>query len=276
MTGSCGRNRWHKRCLYLCVGAGISYQFISEGKLLGGSLYLLILPPITANAGTNQTITLPTVNRNTQWQWFHRCHNQLCVDRCFRTQYTNNHNTIHCFDNRDRIDSGNLCVQTFSKWRSKHGAGYNTGKSGTSASGKCRSQTNHYLTDFNRNAQWQCFTGTITSYAWTLVSGPNTPTITTPTAVSTTVTGLIQGTYIFQLALNGGVSTANDTVIVNPAPPPVANAGPKQTITLPTSTVTLNGSASTGTITSYAWSFVSGPNTPTITTPTAAKTTVQV
>ena len=117
-------------------------------------------------------------------------------------------------------------------------------------------------------------TGTITSYAWTLVSGPNTPTITTPSAVSTTVTGLIQGTYIFQLALNGTASIAKDTVIVNPAAPPVANAGSNQTITLPASSVTLNGNNSTGTITSYAWTLVSGPNTPTITTPSAVSTTV--
>ena len=53
-----------------------------------------------------------------------------------------------------------------------------------------------------------------------------------------------------------------------------ANAGANQTITLPTSTVTLNGSGSTGTITSYAWTLVSGPNTPTITTPTTVSTTV--
>ncbi len=115
-------------------------------------------------------------------------------------------------------------------------------------------------------------TGTITSYSWTRVSGPNTPTITTPTAVSTTVTGLIQGTYTFRLTLNGGSSTSQVTITVNAAP--VANAGPNQTITLPTSSVTLNGSGSTGTITSYSWTRVSGPNTPTITTPTAVSTTV--
>jgi hypothetical protein len=117
-------------------------------------------------------------------------------------------------------------------------------------------------------------TGTITSYAWTLVSGPNTPTITSPTSVSTTVTGLIQGTYIFQLSLNGGVSTAKDTITVNPIPPPTANAGANQTITLPTSSVTLNGSGSVGTITSYTWTMISGPNTPVITTPAAVTTTV--
>ncbi|HLA60129.1 MAG TPA: DUF4082 domain-containing protein [Puia sp.] len=117
-------------------------------------------------------------------------------------------------------------------------------------------------------------TGTISSYAWSLISGPNTPAITTPATAKTTVTGLIQGTYIFQLALNGTASIAKDTVIVNPAAPPVANAGSNQTITLPVSTVTLNGNNSTGTITSYAWTRISGPNTPVITAPTAVSTTV--
>jgi peptidoglycan hydrolase-like protein with peptidoglycan-binding domain len=47
---------------------------------------------------------------------------------------------------------------------------------------------------------------------------------------------------------------------------PTANAGPDQTITLPTDSVTLDGSGSSnpdgiGTIASYVWSFVSGPST---------------
>lgn len=63
-------------------------------------------------------------------------------------------------------------------------------------------------------------TGTITSYLWTRISGPNTPTITTPTTVGTTVTGLIQGTYVFQVSLNSGASTDQVSVTVNPIPPP--------------------------------------------------------
>jgi hypothetical protein len=117
-------------------------------------------------------------------------------------------------------------------------------------------------------------TGTISDYLWTFVSGPNTPVITTPTTVTTTVTGLVLGTYVFQLAINGGTSTSQVTIIVNPPVPPTANAGPNQTITLPLSTVTLNGSASTGTITDYTWTRVSGPNTPTITSPNTVSTTV--
>lgn len=57
---------------------------------------------------------------------------------------------------------------------------------------------------------------------------------------------------------------------------PVANAGPNQVITLPASSVTLNGSGtdSDGTITTYNWSLVSGPNTPAIVSPASASTTV--
>jgi Domain of unknown function (DUF4082)/Bacterial Ig-like domain/Bacterial Ig domain/Secretion system C-terminal sorting domain len=117
-------------------------------------------------------------------------------------------------------------------------------------------------------------TGTITSYAWTKISGPNTPVITTPAAATTTVTGLIQGTYVFQLAINGGTSLSQVTVVVNPVPPPTANAGLNQSVTLPATSATLNGTGSTGTITSYAWTKISGPNTPVITTPAAATTTV--
>jgi hypothetical protein len=59
--------------------------------------------------------------------------------------------------------------------------------------------------------------GTITDYTWTFVSGPNTPTITTPANVKTSVTGLIQGTYVFMLSINAGVSTSLVSVNVLPA-----------------------------------------------------------
>lgn len=115
------------------------------------------------------------------------------------------------------------------------------------------------------------------AYAWTLISGPNTPTITTPANVTTSVTGLITGTYVFRVCINGGpcsgqlISTV--TIVVN-APALQANAGSNQTISLPQTSTTLNGSGSTGTITSYLWTNVSGPNTPTFGTATAVSTTV--
>lgn len=113
-----------------------------------------------------------------------------------------------------------------------------------------------------------------TTYAWTNVSGPNTPTLVTPALASTTVSGLIAGFYTFQLSINSGASTSQTSVTVLAAPAPSASAGPSQTITLPTSSVTVSGAGSTGTITSYAWNTVSGPNTPTYGTPTSVSTTI--
>lgn len=111
--------------------------------------------------------------------------------------------------------------------------------------------------------------GTIISYEWSQVSGPNTAGISTPTQTSTGITGLIQGTYVFQLLVtdnDGLTGTASVQVIVEPAipnEPPTANAGANQTITLPTDQVDLIGSGSDvdGTITGYQWVQLSGPNT---------------
>ena len=122
--------------------------------------------------------------------------------------------------------------------------------------------------------------GTITTYAWTQVSGPNTATIASPSGVNTNISGLVQGTYKFALTVtdNRSMSDADTMVLtVYSAPPPVANAGSDITITLPTSSATLSGSKSTaagGSITGYQWVLVSGPSTPTIATPAAVSTSV--
>lgn len=123
--------------------------------------------------------------------------------------------------------------------------------------------------------------GTIASYAWTRVSGPNTPTFGSANAASTTVTGLVAGTYVFRLTVtdnNGATAFDNVTVFVNNAPnqPPTANAGNNITITLPINSVTLNGSGADadGTITAYAWTKMSGPVAGTIVSPNSSSTVV--
>ena len=51
---------------------------------------------------------------------------------------------------------------------------------------------------------------------WTRVSGPNTPTITTTSSPTSTVTGLINGTYTFQwTSRNGACPSTSDEVIVS-------------------------------------------------------------
>lgn len=123
--------------------------------------------------------------------------------------------------------------------------------------------------------------GTIASYAWTKISGPATFTITTPSSKTTTITGLVQGVYQFQLTVTDNLgATATDvmqvTVNAGANTAPTANAGSDKAITLPTSTTTLTGSGSDadGSITKYNWTVVSGPVTPTIVTPTQATTVV--
>ncbi|MFZ1528209.1 MAG: PKD domain-containing protein [Ferruginibacter sp.] len=111
--------------------------------------------------------------------------------------------------------------------------------------------------------------GTITSYLWTKISGPAAGTIVSATSATTSVTGLAQGTYQFQLKVtdNAG-ATATDIMLltVNAAPvanqPPVAMAGADRSINWPTNSIAADGSASydpDGAVISYNWKFVSGP-----------------
>ncbi len=128
--------------------------------------------------------------------------------------------------------------------------------------------------------------GSIISYAWVLVSGTG-GILATPSAAFTKVSGLMQGTYIYQLSVtdnNNATSSALDTIIVNAADSipvanvlPVANAGPDQTITAPSNSVNLDGSSSydpDGTIKDYSWVMVSGPGPVTIGNANTANPTV--
>jgi hypothetical protein len=125
--------------------------------------------------------------------------------------------------------------------------------------------------------------GTISSYAWSMVSGSG-GVITSDSSSITTVTGLTKGLYIFKLTVTDNDSASSstlDTIQVNPAAnlPPIANAGADQTLTLPVSSTTVDGSASKdpnvgGAIASYQWSQGSGPATATITSADSAATTI--
>ncbi|MBA2746447.1 MAG: carbohydrate-binding protein, partial [Flavisolibacter sp.] len=118
----------------------------------------------------------------------------------------------------------------------------------------------------------------------TTVTVPNTGGFQnwqTVTAVATLPAGL-QTLRIITTAANGGWNfnwweipdALNGGTPTNQAP--TANAGSAQTITLPTNSVTLTGSGTDpdGTIASYAWTKVSGPDGGTITSPAQASTTV--
>jgi len=110
--------------------------------------------------------------------------------------------------------------------------------------------------------------GTIVSYGWTKILGP-AATITDTSSATTKVTGLVQGTYKFELTVKDDKgATAKDTILVtvkaaaNINKAPTANAGSDKAITLPTDSIRLSGSGtdSDGTVVSYSWNKISGPS----------------
>jgi hypothetical protein len=118
---------------------------------------------------------------------------------------------------------------------------------------------------------------TVIGYEWSKIAGPAGVSITDADGISTTVTGLVAGTYKFLLEVTdnkGGKATATVTITVKAAPPPpVADAGNDQTIMLPVNSTVLNGSksvASGGNIVSYGWNKVSGPSGGNIINPSEA------
>ena len=123
--------------------------------------------------------------------------------------------------------------------------------------------------------------GFINAYQWTKISGPSAGVISNNTLAQTTATGLVKGTYFFELKVTdnyGAVGRDTMRVIVSSGPniPPVANAGPDQFIILPGNTVSLIGSGSDvdGLITTYAWTKIAGPINFGITTASSATTSV--
>jgi alpha-tubulin suppressor-like RCC1 family protein len=124
---------------------------------------------------------------------------------------------------------------------------------------------------------------TITGYSWSRISGPNTPTITGGSTATASLSGLIQGTYVYQLTVtNSASNTATSTVTITvnaapPATPPTASAGSNQSLAYGTTATSLVGTgsaaASGNTLTGYLWAKVSGA-TVTITNSTSATATV--
>ena len=124
----------------------------------------------------------------------------------------------------------------------------------------------------------------IVSYQWTKISGPDTFKIVQPTAARTTVNKLVKGVFEFELKVTDAEGlfskdtvqvTVNVTTLTNH--PPVACAGSDRTITLPTDTVTLDGSCSTdpdNNIISYPWTKISGPSSFNIANANAVQTQV--
>ena len=107
--------------------------------------------------------------------------------------------------------------------------------------------------------------GDALTYSWSLVSVPasSTATLSNRAIVNPTFVADKKGTYTVQLVVNDGTfdSTPSQVSISDVNSPPVANAGPAQTVVSHT-LVTLDGSRSTdvdGDSLTYTWSILNAP-----------------
>ena len=107
--------------------------------------------------------------------------------------------------------------------------------------------------------------GDALTYSWSFVSVPagSTATLSNRAIVNPTFVADKKGTYTVQLVVNDGTfsSTPSQVIISDVNSPPVANAGPAQTVVSHTQ-VTLDGSRSTdvdGDSLTYTWSILNAP-----------------
>ena len=109
---------------------------------------------------------------------------------------------------------------------------------------------------FSVNFNGSSSTGLIASYAWGFGDG------NTANDMSTTHMYQTAGTYTAMLTVTAADGTTdNDTVVITvsePPPPPVASISPQNAAGVAPFTVQFDGGNSTGTISSYAWSFGDG------------------
>lgn len=105
--------------------------------------------------------------------------------------------------------------------------------------------------------------------SWSFISGPATPSITTASSPTSGITGMTAaGTYVFRWTISNNPCTpsTDDVSITRNANPTTSNAGADQSFCTGTTATLAGNTPTTGTGT---WTFVSGPGTPTITTPSS-------
>ena len=123
---------------------------------------------------------------------------------------------------------------------------------------------------------------TVSTYNWQQTGGPSFSTIVTPLTAKTFISGLVNGTYKYQLTATDNVGTSRTDSVsievsgVSAAALPTANAGADQPGVI-ISSVYLAGSgiaASGETISGYQWEKISGPGSPGFSSTTTANVTI--
>jgi lysophospholipase L1-like esterase/predicted secreted protein len=124
--------------------------------------------------------------------------------------------------------------------------------------------------------------GTITTYRWRRISGPGTVIISDSTTAQTSLDFSVAGLYTIELKVidNAGAiarDSVNITINASSNQSPVANAGADKIITLPASSVLLDGRSSSDPEAAqlgFQWQLVSGPSGSQVLNPGRDTTTV--
>lgn len=112
--------------------------------------------------------------------------------------------------------------------------------------------------------------GTIATYLWTKKSGP-AATLSGANTADLDLTNLVEGIYVFRVDVTDNVGAlASDEIMITVTSgvnkPPVVTAPPTVSLILPTSSGSINGTASDtdGTIADIEWTQMAGPTTATL------------
>jgi lysophospholipase L1-like esterase len=109
--------------------------------------------------------------------------------------------------------------------------------------------------------------GSIAGQTWTKLSGPATYTITSPSSLSTTVTGLVEGVYVFRLQASdnlGGEAFDDVQITVQPSyhvPPTVSTTGTINT-NVPTTNLSATYTTPSAALSEIGWVKVKAPSQP--------------
>jgi gliding motility-associated-like protein len=231
--------------------------------------------PPTANAGTNQTLTLPLNSTQLQgsgtdpdgaiasYQWI-KFSGPAAVLTNENTSVVSVSSLIEgtyvfrltVTDNSGLTATSDVTVNVFPQT-------VNQTPTANAEGNKALTLPTNSITLFGSGSDAD---GIITTYAWTKLEGP-AATLINATTPNLSLTGLVEGAYVFRLTVtDNNLATGTDDVIltVNAIGNqlPVSNAGPDRIIILPTTSATLAGSGSDGdgSINNYLWEILGGPS----------------
>ena len=128
------------------------------------------------------------------------------------TLYPGGHSGWNTFYNPSWMENG----ESIYTWMLKQNKALISGPVPPQAHAGADSSISNILTNYSLNGQANDPNGLLMNFKWTKVLGPTMGTISNPTGLQTSVTGLSMGTYLFELKVTNSLGfVAKDTLIIN-------------------------------------------------------------